>query len=445
MKSHTKRALRAMPATQVQISMPVQGVLRDVRHAFLGLCIDAGQRVLAAMMEDERVAVCGAKGVPDEGRHAVRGGSTCSRVVLGGQRIAVRRLRARSLQDGELALSAFEWAAATDPLNAATLAAIASGVSTRRYAATQEPVAAAHRPSAASKSAVSRRFVQLSAEQLDQWLSRRLDGVDLPVVMVDGIHFHDSVVLVALGIDAQGNKHVLGLREGSSEATRVVASLLADLLERGLDADRLRLWVIDGGKALRRAIVQTFGARALVQRCQEHKRRNVIEHLPRDMHASVNRRAARRLERRRRRVGQAAIATPGGLAASPPPRRGSEPSRGSGGDAHGARAGDHRRLVPNPAQHQPDREPKRPDRALHAQRQALEGRSDGAALGRKRAGRCGHAHAQAARLWPDEDLAHSPRLESRRARRAFDSKGRVASRMRSRHPAGSTANGTLPP
>ena len=445
MKSHTKRALRAMPATQVQISMPVQGVLRDVRHAFLGLCIDAGQRVLAAMMEDERVAVCGAKGVPDEGRHAVRGGSTCSRVVLGGQRIAVRRLRARSLQDGELALTAFGWAAATDPLNAATLAAIASGVSTRRYAATQEPVAAAHRPSAASKSAVSRRFVQLSAEQLDQWLSRRLDGVDLPVVMVDGIHFHDSVVLVALGIDAQGNKHVLGLREGSSEATRVVASLLADLLERGLDADRLRLWVIDGGKALRRAIVQTFGARALVQRCQEHKRRNVIEHLPRDMHASVNRAlrdawSAGDAELAKRQLQRLAASLQ-----ARHPGRGSEPSRGSGGDAHGARAGDHRRLVPNPAQHQPDREPKRPDRALHAQRQALEGRSDGAALGRKRAGRCGHAHAQAARLWPDEDLAHSPRLESRRARRAFDSKGRVASRMRSRHPAGSTANGTLPP
>lgn len=289
MKSHTKRALRAMPATQVQISMPVQGVLHDVHHAFLGLCIDAGQRVLAAMMEDERVALCGAKGVPDEGRHAVRGGSTSSRVVLGGQRIAMRRLRVRSLHEGELALRSYEWAAAADPLNAATLAAIASGVSTRRYAATQEPVAAAHRPSAGSKSAVSRRFVQLSTEQLDQWLGRRLDGLDLPVVMVDGIHFHDSVVLVALGIDAQGNKHVLGLREGSTEATRVVASLLADLLERGLDADRVRLWVIDGGKALRRAIVQTFGARALVQRCQEHKRRNVIEHLPREMHASINR------------------------------------------------------------------------------------------------------------------------------------------------------------
>jgi hypothetical protein len=111
-----------MPAAQVQISMPVQGVLRDVRHAFLGLCIDAGQRVLAAMMEADRVMLCGTKGMPDERRHAVRGGSTTSRVVLGGQRIAVRRLRARSLNDGELALPTFEWASAADPLDAATLA-----------------------------------------------------------------------------------------------------------------------------------------------------------------------------------------------------------------------------------------------------------------------------------------------------------------------------------
>jgi putative transposase len=241
MKSHTKRALRAMPAAQVQISIPVQGVLRDVRHAFLGLCIEAGQRVLAAMMEADRVALCGAKGVADEGRCAVRGGSTTSRVVLGGQRIGVRRLRARSLDEGELALPTFGWAAAADPLDAATLAAIAAGVSTRRYSATQEPVPAVHRPAAASKSAVSRRFVQLSQEQLDQWLGRSLDDLDLAVVMIDGMYFGERVVLVALGIDARGDKHVLGLREGSTEATRVVASLLADLLERGLDADRVRL------------------------------------------------------------------------------------------------------------------------------------------------------------------------------------------------------------
>jgi putative transposase len=95
--------------------------------------------------------------------------------------------------------------------------------------------------------------------------------------MIDGIHFRDRVILLVLGIDAQGNKHALGLREGSSEATRVVASLLSELIDRRLDAQRTRLWVIDGGKALRKAIVQTFGATALVQRRQEHKRRNVPE------------------------------------------------------------------------------------------------------------------------------------------------------------------------
>ncbi|MFN9011698.1 MAG: hypothetical protein ACK5XU_06575, partial [Pseudomonadota bacterium] len=139
MKSRTKPALRALPAAQLQISLPVQGVLRDVRHAFLGLCIDAGQKVLAALMESDRIALCGPKGVPDAQRRAVRGGSTASQVVLGGQRIAVRRPRARSLSDGELALPSFEWAASGDPLDAATLAAIAAGVSTRRYASTQEP------------------------------------------------------------------------------------------------------------------------------------------------------------------------------------------------------------------------------------------------------------------------------------------------------------------
>jgi transposase-like protein len=97
------------------------------------------------------------------------------------------------------------------------------------------------------------------------------------------------VILVALGIDAPGNKHGLGLRVGSTESTRVVRSLLSDLIERGLDADRARLWVIDGGKALRKAIVTTFGAKAMIQRCQVHKCRNVLEHLPQEQHASVHR------------------------------------------------------------------------------------------------------------------------------------------------------------
>lgn len=289
MKSRTKPALRAVAAAPVQLSLNVQGVLADVQHAFYGLCVSAGKQVLAAMMETDRQALCGARNVPHAQRTAVRGGSTRSSVVLGGQRIAIARPRARSLESGELALPTFAWAAHTDPLDAATMASMAAGVSTRRYAGTLDVLPPPEQSSSTSKSAVSRRWVALTQAQLDEWLCCSLKDMDLPVVMIDGVHFHERVILVALGIDAAGHKHVLGLREGSTEATRVVRSLLSELIDRGLDAERARLWVIDGGKALRKAIAECFGERALIQRCQEHKRRNVIEHLPDDLHASVGR------------------------------------------------------------------------------------------------------------------------------------------------------------
>ena len=289
MKSRTKPALRVAPTATVQIALPMQEVLADVRHAFLGLCIDSGRQVLAKMMELDRVALCGAKGVPDARRRAVRGGHTTSQVVLGGQRIRIQRPRARRIDAGEIELPSFAWAAGADPLNAATLSAIAAGVPTRRYASTQDRLPEPETGIATSKSAVSRRFVALSQQQLEQWRERRLDKLDLAAVMIDGIHFRERVILVALGIDTAGHKHILGLHEGSTEAARVVRKLLSDLVERGLDASRMRLWVIDGGKALHRAIVELFGATALVQRCQEHKRRNVIDHLPEGMHAGVNR------------------------------------------------------------------------------------------------------------------------------------------------------------
>ena len=269
--------------------MPVQGILQDVKHAFYGLCIQAGRAVLTQMLEADKVALCGVKNVPNPHRRAVRGGSTSSRVVLGGQRIAIKRPRVQSMDAGELELPSFAWAAGADPLNMATMAAIAAGVSTRRYAGTLDELPPPEVSLCASKSAVSRRFVALSQSQLVEWLHRPLDELDLPVVMIDGIHFRGRVILVVLGIDSEGNKQVLGLREGSTEAARVVRSLLADLIERGLHAERMRLWVIDGGKALRKAIVECFGATALIQRCQEHKRRNVIEHLPEALHAGVNR------------------------------------------------------------------------------------------------------------------------------------------------------------
>ena len=292
MKSATKflrSAGRARGNVDVQVSLPIAGVLQDVQHAFFGLCVHAGKQVLAAMMEADREALCGPKGRPDAGRQAYRGGHTHSKVVLGGQRIDVDRPRVRALESVELRLPTFEWASAADPLDRATMHAIAAGVTTRRYRGTVEELPEGERSSSTSKSAVSRRFVAMSTQQLHEWLSRPLGELDLPVVMVDGICFSDRVILVALGIDAKGDKHVLGLREGSTEKAQVVKSLLSDLVERGLDAERARLWVIDGGKALRSAIVRMFGSTALIQRCQEHKRRNVLEHLPKHLHSNVNR------------------------------------------------------------------------------------------------------------------------------------------------------------
>jgi len=290
MKSLTKsiRSKLVSQAVHAQVSLPVGNVLRDVRSAFFGLCINAGKAVLGAMMEAERTALCGPTGVPAVERTAYRGGHTRSSVVLGGRRIAIARPRARAIEAGELALPSFTWASHADPLNAATMAAVAARVSTRRYPTTLDPLPACEEESAVSRSAVSRRFVALSAERLRRWLTRRIE-VAVPVVMIDGIHFMERVVLVALGFDAQGRKHVLGIREGSTEKTQVVRALLADLIERGLDPDAPRLWVIDGGKALRRAITEIFGETALVQRCQEHKRRNVLAHLPEELHASVGR------------------------------------------------------------------------------------------------------------------------------------------------------------
>jgi transposase-like protein len=268
---------------------PLAAVLSDVKSAFFGLCVCTGKEVLAAMMEADRAQLCGPKGRPDPDRRASRGGHTRSWVTLGGRRVAIRRPRARAVAGEELSLESFRWAAGADPLNEATLAAIAAGVSTRRYASTLDRLPAAEAQRSVSRSTVSRRFVALSAARLAEWLSRSLKELELAVVLVDGIHFRDRVVLVALGIDAQGEKHVLGLREGSTENATVVRSLIADLIERGLDPERPRLWVIDGAKALRRALRDHFGEAALVQRCQVHKLRNVLEHLPEHVRPSVRR------------------------------------------------------------------------------------------------------------------------------------------------------------
>ncbi len=289
-KSRTKRRADqalAPPVVTLQMPLPLVEMFAGIEEHFFELCVHAGQRVLHAMMEADRTQQCGPKWIADAARTAQRAGSTASAVTLGGRRIALQRLRARTRAGAELGLPSFAWAAARDPLDRRTMEALAIGVTTRRYARSLDPLPADVEERATSKSAVSRRFVARSATLLAEWLARPLGALDLVAVLIDGIYFDARCVLIALGLDANGHKHILGLHEGSTENTTVAKALLGDLIERGLDPERPRLFVIDGAKGLRRAIRELWGPRALVQRCQVHKRRNVRDHLPEPLQARV--------------------------------------------------------------------------------------------------------------------------------------------------------------
>ena len=180
----------------------------------------------------------------------------------------------------EVPLPTFQLMASDDPLNRRVVEQMLLGVATRRYARSLEPLPATMSTRGTSKSAVSRRFVAKTAAQLDAWRSTALDALELVALLIDGVHIGEHCIVVALGIDHTGAKHALGLWDGSTENAAVCQSLLADLQSRGLRTDRSLLVILDGSKALHKAVTQTFGSAALIHRCQVHKLRNILEHLP---------------------------------------------------------------------------------------------------------------------------------------------------------------------
>jgi len=235
----------------------------------------------------DKTALCGPRYPHDPQRAANRHGSTPGELVLGGRRVRVRKPRVRSVDGQELKLPTWEQFSNEDPLDVRATEQMLVGVSTRKYARSLEPLPEDIDAFGTSKSAVSRRFVRQTSAQVEEFLQRRLDSLKLCVLMLDGVHVAEHVLLVAVGIDEQGHKHVLGMREGASENAVSRRELLCDLRERGMQTELSLLVVLDGSKALSKAVREVFGERALIQRCRVHKERNVTEQIPKELVPSV--------------------------------------------------------------------------------------------------------------------------------------------------------------
>lgn len=259
--------------------LPLVDLLIDTRAELTELVVRSGMKVLEAMLEEDRVVVCGPRYAHQAEREAGRAGTTTSAVVLGGRKVEIRRPRVRAGKQ-EVSLPTFEAMAQTDPLNRRIVEQMLLGVATRRYARSLEPLPTEIRSRGTSKSSVSRRFVARTTAQVRSWQTASLEALDLVAIFLDGVVFAEHCLVVALGIDATGQKHPLGLWDGSTENAAVCQGLLSNLQSRGLRTDRSLLVILDGSKALRRAVDHTFGRAACVQRCQVHKTRNILDYLP---------------------------------------------------------------------------------------------------------------------------------------------------------------------
>jgi transposase-like protein len=260
-----------------------------MREGLLALAVGAGLQVMNTLMDADVTALAGPRGKHDPQRVAVRHGAGAGSVTMGGRRIGVRRPRVRAADGtGELEVPAYELFSSTEMLGKMAMERMLAGLSTRRYGVGLEPVGAQVEAEAraTSKSAVSRKFVKMTETALGDLLAADLSELDLVALMVDGVHFAESCCVVALGIDIDGVKHPLALVEGSTENATLVTELCVGLRERGLDVTRPVLVVLDGSKALRRAVSDVFD-HPVMARCQLHKIRNVKDHLPQRMRPTV--------------------------------------------------------------------------------------------------------------------------------------------------------------
>ena len=270
----------------------VKAAFQEVQSSFENFCLLAGIEAFQDLLEDEAADLCGERHQRHEDRRGRRWGKARSPVAFHGGRVDIERPRVRT-PDGqqELELPSLAAGQREDWLGRWAMNQMLINVSTRRFRRSvrlPDGDVASAKGDGTSKSAVSRKFVALSSAKLKDWLATDLSSLDLLAIQIDGLHVQEDLILVAaVGIDATGEKHPLGLVEGATENAATVQALLDNLVERGLDPAVMRLFIIDGAKALSKAIRRTFGRNTPIQRCQVHKARNIAERLPKEAHARV--------------------------------------------------------------------------------------------------------------------------------------------------------------
>ena len=282
------RELADWLAKDGQLLIPLVELLEKGERAIDEVIDVMGRATIEAVLQMSAAQVAGPKeqGRRDADREVYWHGVQAGRVALKERQLQVdkprlRKKRRRADEPGEVEIPAYTALQADQRLADRMLELVLRGVSTRKY---ETVLPAMAEQVGVSKSEVSRETIEAGTRVLKELVERDLSELDVLVVYLDGIVFGDYHVLAAVGVDADGRKHVLGLCGGASENTEVTAGLLEDLVARGLRADRRRLFVIDGAKALRQAIGRVFGSSNLVQRCRNHKVRNVLGHLPKEQH-----------------------------------------------------------------------------------------------------------------------------------------------------------------
>lgn len=263
--------------------LPMVDLIEQSRMAVDELIDVAGRATIEAVLQLSAEQVAGPRTPGQRRRGLLWHGRQAGRVCLKERKLGVRKPRLREKGGGEVTIPAYD-VMQENGMSQRMLDVLMRGVSTRQYAEVLPEMASS---CGVSKSTVSREAAEAGEEALQELLERRFEGIDLLVIYIDGMQFGEHHVISAVGVDRAGHKHVLGIQQGATENAAAVEDLLEQLVARGVDPKTKRLFVIDGAKALRAAINKVFGGQHPVQRCRNHKIRNVSDRLPEEQKAQV--------------------------------------------------------------------------------------------------------------------------------------------------------------